>query len=267
MPIKSPRIGAKKKTEMAKAKIEIKRKIKRHRKKNPDGSDRPSPKMYFNSDTQSAIVAYQKSEDKKEREALFVKEILPAFEKLVENLINIHRFTGLHDTYEDLKSDCVNFLFETIYKFDATRGTNAFSYFNVVAKNWLIIRSKQRNLNSKRNISVDDKDEFTPHELKIIEDNSTLPSQDVILDKEHSAQNVMKMLFEIKERAKTESEIVCINSIITIFENVNEIDLLNKTAVLLYVRELSGFNSKQLTSVLQILKKNYRKIRQENSSR
>ena len=86
-------------------------------------------KMYFNSDTQDAIVEFQISQDKKTRDKIYVTEIMPAFEKLVENLINIHKFAGLYDSYSDLKNDCVNFLFETIGKFDATRGSNAFSYF------------------------------------------------------------------------------------------------------------------------------------------
>ena len=118
-------------------KIEPRRRTRKRGKTNP-------LKLYFHSGTQDAIVAYQKSPDRKEKERLYVTDIMPAFEKLVENLINIHKFSSLHDSYDDLKNDCVNFLFETIGKFDSTRGTNAFSYFNVVAKNWLIIKTKQK---------------------------------------------------------------------------------------------------------------------------
>ena len=65
-------------------------------------------KLYFNADTQKAIVAFQTMAGKKERDYLYVSEILPAFKKLVENLINIHKFSGLYDSYDDLKNDCVN---------------------------------------------------------------------------------------------------------------------------------------------------------------
>ena len=51
-------------------------------------------KLYFNADTQKAIVAYQQVTNNKDRTKLYVQEILPAFEKLVENLINIHKFTS-----------------------------------------------------------------------------------------------------------------------------------------------------------------------------
>lgn len=233
--------------------------IRRARRK--AGDPPTGAKLYFNGDTQIAIVAHQKSTNKKEKDELYVKEILPAFEKLVENLINIHKFSGLYDSYDDLKIDCVNFLFETIPKFDDTRGTNAFSYFNVVAKNWLIIRAKQKTTKFKRNISIDDPEALTTTELKIIEDQSLVPAQDMIIENENTVKNITKLLYEIKSKAKSENEILCINSIITIFESIDDIDFLNKSAVLLYMRELSGLSPKQLTATMQVIKKQYRRLK------
>lgn len=218
-------------------------------------------RMYFNAGTQAAIVAYQQSTEKKEKDRLYVKEIMPAFEKLVENLINIHKFTSLHDTYDDLKNDCVNFLFETIGKFDSTRGTNAFSYFNVVAKNWLIIKTKQKSQRIKRSVSLDDPEALSVNEQRIVEDHNIIPAQDELLMNESAAQSVVKLLYEIRAKVKTENELACINSIITIFENIDDIDLLNKSAILLYMRELSGLSPKQLTTTMQTVKKHYRRLK------
>ena len=220
-------------------------------------------KMYFNSDTQDAIVEFQISQDKKTRDKIYVTEIMPAFEKLVENLINIHKFAGLYDSYSDLKNDCVNFLFETIGKFDATRGSNAFSYFNVVAKNWLIIKTKQKTQKSKRNVSLDDPTMLSTHEKSIIEESNIIPSQELLFDDLRSMEITTSILYDIRNIARTENELMCINSIITIFENIDDIDLLNKNAVLLYMRELSGLSPKQLTITMQILKKHYKKIKLE----
>ena len=220
-------------------------------------------KMYFNSDTQTAIIKFQDSNEKKEKDKLYVEEIMPAFEKLVENLINIYKFAGLYDSYDDLKNDCVNFLFETIGKFDASRGTNAFSYFNVVAKNWLIIKTKQKSQKTKKNVSLDDPSLLHGYEKTIVEEHNMLPSQDSMLDDFYSFDNITTILYEIRESAVTENELTCINSIITIFENIDDIDLLNKNAILLYMRELSGLSPKQLTTTMQSIKKRYRKIRFE----
>lgn len=231
------------------------------RERDAEDEKRRLARMYFNANTQAAIVAYQTEIVKKVRDRLYVQEIAPAFEKLTENLINIHKFTSLHDSYDDLKNDCVNFLFETIHKFDGTRGTNAFSYFNVVAKNWLIIKTKQKAQRVKRTVSLDDPDALSANEYKIVEDHCTVSSAEAAMDGENSTQAIINILSEIRLKAKSENELACINSIITIFENVDDIDLLNKSAILLYMRELSGLSPKQLTTTMQLVKKQYKKMK------
>lgn len=229
-----------------------------------DKTQKNNLKLYFNSDTQDAIVLYQTTLSKKEKDRLYVGQILPAFKKLVENLINIHKFTGMHDTYDELKNDCVNFLFETIHKFDASRGTNAFSYFNVVAKNWLIIRTKQKVQRTKKSVSLDDPSSLTTHESLIIEEHNTVEAHDLIADVHNSVEGTITLLYDIRARVKTENELTCVNAIITIFENIDEIDLLNKSAVLLYMRELSGLSPKQLTTAMQSIKRRYKKSKMDS---
>ncbi len=243
--------------------IDKKTKRTRQKKQGDEGADQQNPKFYFTGETQEAICQFQQSSDRKTREKLYVEKILPAFEKLVENLINIHKFSGLHDTYEDLKNDCVNFLFETIHKFNPGMGTNAFSYFNVVAKNWLIIKTKQKVQRGRRDVSIDDPKGLTISEIQTIEEKGTIPSQDYFLENTENISNILKLMYEIRSRVKVENELLCINSVITIFENINDIDILNKSAILLYIRELSGLSPKQLTTSMQAVKKHYNKLKIE----
>jgi hypothetical protein len=221
-------------------------------------------KYYFDSQTQIAIVLFQTSTSKKEREKIYRTEIMPAFEKLVENLINIYKFSGMHDSYDSLKNDCVTFLFETINKFDESRGTTAFSYFNVVAKNWLIIKTKQKNSKQKKNISLDDIQSLTNEEVLMIESKQTVESLETDIF-ELESKNELKLLFRnLLNVSKSKNEILCINSIITILENIDDIDFINKNAIQLYIKELTGLNQKQLSSTFHNLRKNYKKIKTEN---
>ena len=158
----------------------------------------PGAKFYFTPNTQESICKFQKSNDRREREKLYVEDIMPAFEKLVENLINIHKFSSMYDSYEDLKSDCVNFLFETIHKFNSEMGTNAFSYFNVVAKNWLIIKTKQKIQRTKKILSIDDQNMMTCHERELIEETSVLPPQDILMEAAQGSQETLRVLYEIR---------------------------------------------------------------------
>jgi len=224
--------------------------------------------MYFHEGTAAAIDAYQATDDLKERQKLYNTEILPAFSKLVENLIFIHGFRGLHDTYEDLKNDCVSFLYEAICKFDASRGSKPFSYFNVVAKNWLIIRSKQRMKSIKRNISIDDRDHVGRRDSETIENFQVIPAQDEQMLEWEFLKNINCMLKEISNRITNENEIKCMNAIVHIFDVVSDHNgtpgsdiMLNKRAVFRYIRDISGLTPKQLTTVIASLKKHYRELK------
>jgi len=224
---------------------------------------RPGKKrnMYFHEGTAAAIVAYQGTDDITAKQRLYKADIFPAFDKLVENLIFIHGFRGLHDSYEDLKNDCVTFLYEAIHKFDPSRGSKPFSYFNVVAKNWLIIRSKQRVMKIRRNISIDDPESMGLREKEMIETHQTVPAQDEALEALEFVGRVHSMLTEIQTRTINENEQACIDAVITIFKSVDNIDLLNKRVVFLYIRELSGLSPKQLTTTIASLKKHYRELK------
>lgn len=218
--------------------------------------------MYFNEGTARAIEMWQVTDDYALREVLYATEILPAFDKLVENLIFIHGFTGLHDSYDDLKNDCITFLYEALHKFDTTRGSKPFSYFNIVAKHWLIIKSKQRVKHFKKNVSLDDTDTLSQHELQSIEDYHTLAAQDEAMINDEFVQGIRKMLYEIRSRVTNENEIAGIEAVITFFDNINEHDfLLKKRAIFAYLRQISDLSSKQLTTVISSLKKHYRELK------
>jgi len=234
---------------------------KKRRVKISRGTPGKKPNMYFHEGTAAAIIAYQQISDMQEKESLYVDEIFPAFDKLVENLIFIHGFQGLHDSYEDLKNDCVTFLYEAIRKFDPSRGSKPFSYFNVVAKNWLIIRSKQKVTKLKRSVSIDDPEMLGKRDSELIESFQVLPAQDEQLEMLEFIANIASLLDEIKNRATNENELACINAVIHIFENIDKIDLLNKRAVFLYVRNISGLSPKQLTTAIASIKRTYRELR------
>ena len=186
---------------------------------------------------------------------------MPAFDKLVENLIFIHEFYRLHDSYETLKGDCVEFLYETIYKWDSTRGKKAFSYFNVVAKNWLIIQAKKRIKYLKRTVSIDDQKSMGMHELATLQNFDVIPSPDTVITRDERLATIFNCLEEIKSKLTNKNEILCIDAIVLVFQSIEDLDFFNKRAVFLYLREISGLSPKQLTAAISSLKKNYRELR------
>ena len=95
-------------------------------------------KYYFTQDTEDAIVLYNLTENELDRNKIYNGHIRDAFDKLVENMIHTFKFYQFDIPYEDVKNEVIAFLNEKIHKFTAGKG-KAFSYFSIVAKNYLII--------------------------------------------------------------------------------------------------------------------------------
>lgn len=235
---------------MPKAKKIIKRKIKR-----PSSGKKP----YFTKDTQKAIKEYVESSDQKFRERVYTDDIRPALEKLSENLIFVYGFHKQHPDIDALKHNCVINLYENLHKFDHDRNKNAFSYFNVVAKNWLIIQSRKRKKRTDRLMYIED-DGLSIADRYAIEEYSICLSPEKSMVLEENISDMKSLLLEIKNKAKNDQEKRCIDAIIQIYDNVDQLDYLNKRALFVYIRELSGLTSKQLSVCMSNLRKIYRNL-------
>lgn len=216
---------------------------------------------YFDEKTQSAIVMYQEAQDAEKKKKIYVAEILPAFDALVENLINVYGFSVIHESKQDLKNECLEFLYTAVGKFNPSKGSKAFSYFNVVAKNWLTIRSKQNAKKVQTYISIDNREDISKEDLEAIENYQVMPSWDEVLSAGEPLQQLNKVISEVECLAKTENEIACIKAIKNLVDNIEEVDLLSKRAILLYIREMTSLSSKQLSIVLSSLKKHYKEVK------
>ncbi len=219
-----------------------------------------SRNLYFTAETQEFLIAYQNSEDIQEKQKFYLEKIAPAFEKLVENLIFVYGFKTAYDSFDDLKTDCVSFLYESIHKWKPERGTKAFSYFNVVGKNWLIIKSRQQTKRMRRHVSVDAPELMSASQRSAYESYDVIPAPDEILIEANLRNEIQDMLKVIEGIVTSESEKTCINAIQVVFKNIDELDFLNKRAILVYVREISGLSPKQLSVAMSSIRKHYRKL-------
>lgn len=217
---------------------------------------------YFTAETQAKIVSYQNTRQKRVKDSLYSSHIQPAFEELVHNLVSVYKFKSSNEDINHLKHDCVTFLFETIHKWNPDNGTKAFSYFNVVAKNWLTIHSRRQLKHARRSVHIDTKENFTAHEKEQL--NKIEPDISIAYEKdiENSlfAPMFCEMLTKIKGKLKDERDMRCIDAIKQVFDNLEELDFLNKRAIFVYLREISGLNSSELSSSLSNIRKHYKKI-------
>jgi hypothetical protein len=234
---------------------------KKPRKKIKRKGDQPTLVNYFSDKTQEQIIVYQQEPDTEKKKKIYVKEILPAFDSLVENLINVYGFSVMYESKQDLKHECLQFLYTAVDKFNAEKGSKAFSYFNVVAKNWLTIKSKQNMKRAQSYISIDDRDNLSKEDLEQIETYQFQPGFEEAYTVVNTHEQLTKLIAGVENKIKTENEKMVVNAIKVLITNLEDVDLLSKRAILLYVRELTTLSSKQLSIVLSSLKRYYRDVK------
>ncbi len=216
----------------------------------------PPPKKksgnYFDHNTQLAIIDFQSHPDIEEKKKIFVERIRPAFEKLIENIINVYRFNlGNLDVH---KNDCMSFLFENLYKWDANKGSLAFSYFNVICKNWFVQKTKGAKKRAKTDVHFDRDLLFAlEHSNDAIQ---VPPHEDTLLGAEYMTLLKEEIASWRKKLAKKQEKLV-LEAVIHLMENPDRISLYNKKAVYLYIREITGLNTKQIVTNLSKLRRRY----------
>jgi hypothetical protein len=95
---------------------------------------RPRKNNYFTEETDKAVIAYQNTEDDRERNRIFNKHLYVPLKKICEVYANSIDHAYVDESLEDRINDCLAHLVTSaIYKFNPAAG-KAYSYFSVSAK-------------------------------------------------------------------------------------------------------------------------------------
>ena len=210
--------------------------------------------MYFGPEVDLSIIRYNASEDVAERSLIYQREIRPAFEKLVENIIHTFKFYYTDDqTMQQVQHEVVSFLVEKLPKFKPTSG-KAFSYFSIVAKNFCILRNKNnyKKLTSHDSLSTISEDTvYSDHSESIDDDTSLERFLDLYVD---YWDNNLDAYFPKKNERQLAA------AIIELFRRRENIELFNKKALYIYIREMSDANTQQITRMLKTMKDKYKSM-------
>ena len=215
-------------------------------------------KQYFTSDTDAAIKKYLASSNQDERDDIFATRIHYAFYKLAENLIHTFKFYYTEvDDLEDLKHEVICFLLEKLDYFKPEKGTKAFSYFSIVGKNYLILYNNSNYQKKKQKVDVlaADEDEGVLNQLG--RDSRKQEIKDFI---DYFTAYTDKHMFTIFKKEKDRKVADAIN---ILFKRRENIEIFNKKALYIYIREMTEVDTPVITKVTKILKKQYKKLYME----
>jgi hypothetical protein len=213
--------------------------------------------MYFTQVHEDAIVKYCNTDDMRKKEELYMSLIRPAFSQMVDKIVYTYRFTNLPDV-EDLREECKGWLVTILAKFDPNKGSKAFSYFSVVTKNWFIHKVKKNKKRLEREVSFEAVDYDLERDLM----DKGESYQDKKVRKELIA-NLRKEMetWEVDFTKPAEKKVY--DAVIVLFDSAEEIEIFNKKAIYLYLREITGMNTKQVVTQLNKMRKKYREFRDD----
>ena len=75
---------------------------------------------------------------------------------------------------------------------------------------------------------------------------------------------MFEVLRIIESKIKNDNEKLCVHAVTKLFKDIDSLELLNKRAIFVYLREISGLNPKQLSVAMSSVRKHFREIVKNN---
>jgi hypothetical protein len=204
-------------------------------------------KRYFTEDTENAIIEYNLTNDQLVKDKIYRERIQFAFAKLAEIVYNKWKFTYFDDDPKDVMSEVVAFMIEKIHMYKNGKG-KAFSYFTIVARNYLILNN---NSNYKRYKDTDVisnmpeswdrennfKEEVRNDEIRIF-NKRMLAYWDIHLENYFPKKRDMQIA----------------DAVLELFRRAEYIENFNKKSLYLLIREMTGHPTHYITKVVNKMK-------------
>jgi hypothetical protein len=214
---------------------------------------KPTKKQYFTYVVDKAIIAYNTEPSYAKRNKVFREHINYPFNKLVENIYWTFKFSYFDVAYEDIKCEVVAFLVEKIGKFQEGKG-KAFSYFSIIAKNYLIIQNNANYAKLKSRMGVE-----------VIDDRRNLGVEQTLNDHQESLKDFTNQWVKyydenINKIFSNKRDIIVADTLLELFRIRENIENFNKKALYILIRERTGLKTQNITKVVNIMKRDFKKM-------
>jgi hypothetical protein len=207
--------------------------------------------VYFTQETEDAILEYLKARNQKKRNKIFNEKINYSFHKLAENIIHTFKFYYTEvDTIPELQHEVVAFLLEKLHLYDQTKG-KAFSYFGTIAKRYLILYNNANYKKLKDRASVEAIDEDKSILIDLVnkyENNDNDKTSNFIKQFTRYVDANLFTLFPKQNDARIA------DAINELFKKSENLDIFNKKALYIYIKEMTDATTPQITKIIKRLK-------------
>jgi hypothetical protein len=231
-------------------------------------------RVYFTKDTEAAIVRYNNSTDPEERSDLYEKYIHWPFYKLTENIIHTFKFYYTDvENLEDLQHEIMTFLLSKIHLFDPAKGAKAYSYFGTIVKRWLIVYNEKNYKKKVKNVQIADISNYSNLDtsdpnfitskkaegdtFNIVEDED-FSNADDYTPREYKYEDRLSLFIDqyveyctdhIYELFPKGNDAAIADAILELFRKRENIDVFNKKALYIYIREMVDVKTPKITKI------------------
>ena len=215
---------------------------------------------YFHQGTENAIIRYNKSNDTFLKNKIYNEHISYPFDKLAENIIHTFKFYYFDVPSEQVKHEVVSFLVMNMHKFQEGKG-KAFSYFSIVAKNYLILHNNKNYKKYKIHNSLD-----------VLDFGRNVGNEQSNRDTKESNEEFIEQMLEywdenITNVFRRQKDILVADAVLEIFRRRQNIENFNKKALYILIREMTGTKTQHITRIVNTMKKYYEELHSEYLNR
>ena len=211
---------------------------------------------YFTDVTEKAIIRYNNEKRPAMRNRIYNDHIRDAFDKLCENIIHTFKFYYFDVPSEEVKNEVVSFLVMNMHKYTEGKG-KAFSYFSIVAKNYLILHNNNNYKKMKTHDKIDVMDWDRSIQNEISQQNTNQEFSEFVQQMLEYWDNNITNIFH------RQKDILVADSVLELFRKRQYLENFNKKALYILIREMTGSNTQHITRIINVMKKYNKRLQHE----
>lgn len=261
--------------EEVKSEVEVIKKKRGRKPKNPE------EKIYFGEKQEAAVVEYiLNKDDSQVRNKIYLTILRPALKKMIESIIRKYNLYVPDEPFDDTVTDALSHLAEQIDKFKIGTDKKAYSYYGTIVKHYVLKRRKNYTKNLGKQPSYETIEDGVINGKAIV---NTYERDKKIAELEIAEliKYIKKMVENPQEEGLRKNEIKLGNGLIGLLENWESIippsiekicadgdakytppsKKLVRSSVLLYLREQTGLDTKNIRTNMKKYKKVFLIIR------
>jgi hypothetical protein len=181
----------------------------------------------------------------------------PAFNEMVDKIVFTYKFTTLPDI-DFLREDCKIWLTTILDKYNPDSGSKAFSYFSVITKNWFIHKVKKTAEQNRRETLYEDIMNVSEHDNLTVEHGYFVEREEQEFWTAFWSEVDTWSDLDLKDNERRVVEAIKI-----LMKDPESIEIFNKKAIYLYIREITGLNTKQIVNNLHKVRMKYKTFRND----